>query len=130
MLIHRANRYFAEPDAAQHAALVKWVGACRHVYNLGLEQRCDFGRGRRLDYVLQARELTMLRAEVDWLKAAPVHATWEIPRSAEGHVADTWHRPGELPPSLRSSMGAGLPRSTLARSETSWQSFNAASPVR
>jgi putative transposase len=83
VLIHRANRYVAEPDAAQHAALVQWVGACRYVYNLGLEQRRDFGRGRRLNYILQARELTMLRAEVDWLKAAPVHALQNALRAVD-----------------------------------------------
>jgi putative transposase len=74
MLIQRANVYLTDPDAIQQAALVQWVGACRYVYNLGLEQRYEFGRGRRITYVSQARELTMLRDEVDWLKAAPVHA--------------------------------------------------------
>ena len=83
MHLNRANVYPAEPDAVQHAALVRWVGACRYVYNLGLEQRRDFGRGRRLNYVSQARELTELRAEVDWLKAAPVHALQNALRAVE-----------------------------------------------
>jgi putative transposase len=83
MLLNRANVYPAEPDAVQHAALVRWVGACRYVYNLGLEQRRDFGPGRRLNYVSQARELTELRAEVDWLKAAPVHALQNALRAVE-----------------------------------------------
>jgi putative transposase len=83
MLLNRANVYLAEPAAAQHAALVQWVGACRYVYNLGLEQRRDFERGRRINYVSQARELTEVRAEVDWLKAAPVHALQNALRAVE-----------------------------------------------
>src|SRR5215471_11401780 len=83
MLLNRANVYLAEPAAAQHAALVQWVGACRYVYNLGLEQRRDFERGRRINYVSQARELTEVRAEVDWLKAAPVHALQNALRALE-----------------------------------------------
>jgi putative transposase len=74
MLINRANVYPVEPNNAQQAALAQWVGACRYVYNLGLEQRQDFGSGRRINYISQARELTMLRNEVEWIRAAPVHA--------------------------------------------------------
>jgi putative transposase len=48
---------------------------CRLVYNLALEQRRDCYRqferatGKRLNYVAQARELTALRAEFDWIAA-------------------------------------------------------------
>lgn len=38
MLIQRANRYCAEPTAYQARAMGQWVGACRFVYNIGLEQ--------------------------------------------------------------------------------------------
>jgi hypothetical protein len=74
MLIQRANVYLAEPAAVEHASIVQWIGACRYVHNLGLEQRTEFGHGRPLNYLSKARKLTILRAEVDWLKAAPVHA--------------------------------------------------------
>jgi putative transposase len=45
------------------------------VYNLALEQCRDWWRpGRKIRYLSQQSELTALRAEVDWLKAVPVHA--------------------------------------------------------
>jgi putative transposase len=54
----------------------------------GLNNGTSFGRGRRITYVSQARELTMLRDEVDWLKAAPVHALQNALRAVE----DTFQR--------------------------------------
>jgi putative transposase len=49
--------------------------AVRFVYNLALEQRRDFWRQARaagvvLNFISQGRELTALRAEVDWLAAS------------------------------------------------------------
>ena len=83
MRLHRATDYLAEPDTAQQAALVTWVGACRYLYNVGLEQRRGFGHRRRINYVSQSRELTELRAEVDWLRAVPVHALRSALRGLE-----------------------------------------------
>ena len=75
MQLCRANIYRLEPTPDQAAALSQWVGACRYVYNLALEQRREFWRpGRTFTYVGQAAELTNLRAEVDWLRDVPVHA--------------------------------------------------------
>lgn len=56
--------------------MAQTAGAVRFVYNLALEQRRDFwrqakARGVRLNYVSQSREVTRLRAEVDWLAACP-----------------------------------------------------------
>jgi putative transposase len=82
ILIQRANVSLVDPDAIQQAALVQWV-AWGYVYNLGLEQWCEFGRGRYITYVCQARELTTLRDEVDWFKAAPVHALQNALRAVE-----------------------------------------------
>ena len=48
------------------------------MYNLALEQRRDWWRqfkattGRPISYASQNRDLTLLRAEVDWIAAAPV----------------------------------------------------------
>lgn len=75
MLIQRANTYRLEPTAEQGIAFAQWAGACRFVYNLALEQRRDWHRpGRSFTYNQQQREITHLRAEVDWLRAVPVHA--------------------------------------------------------
>lgn len=75
MLLQRATTFRLEPTEAQANAFAQWVGACRFVYNLALEQRCNWYRpGRRFSYNQQQGELTALRAEVDWLRAVPVHA--------------------------------------------------------
>jgi putative transposase len=41
---------------------------------LALEQRREFGQRHNITYLSQQPELTVLRSEVDWLKAVPVHA--------------------------------------------------------
>ncbi len=74
MLIQRANIYRLEPTAEQADAFTQWVGACRFVYNIALEQRRTWGKSHRLSYNQQQAEITHLRAEIDWLRAVPVHA--------------------------------------------------------
>jgi putative transposase len=78
-MIHRAFQYKLAATPQQEALLWQFAGVCRLVYNLALEQRRDWWRhyrrqtGGRLNYVAQARELTALRAEFDWIAA--VHVT-------------------------------------------------------
>jgi putative transposase len=74
-VIHRGFRYKLTPTAEQAALFRQFAGVCRLVYNLGLEQRRDWWRqyqrqtGQHLNYVSQARDLTKLRAEYDWIAA-------------------------------------------------------------
>lgn len=78
-MIHRAFRYKLNPTPEQESLLRQFVGVTRLVYNLALEQRRDWWRayqrvaGSRLNYIAQAKELTKLRAEFDWIAA--VHVT-------------------------------------------------------
>lgn len=71
----RGFRYKLDPTPEQEALFRQFAGVCRLVYNLALEQRRDWFRhheretGRKLNYVAQARELTVLRAEFDWIAA-------------------------------------------------------------
>lgn len=89
MLLQRANAYRLEPTEEQAAAFAQWAGACRFVYNLALEQRRAFDRpGRTFDWYKQNADLTPLRAEVDWLRAVPVHAL----RMAVKAVDDAYQR--------------------------------------
>lgn len=75
MVIDRANVYRLDPTPEQSLAFTQWAGACRFVYNLALEQRRDWHRpGRHFSYNQQQSEITSLRAEVDWIRAVPVHA--------------------------------------------------------
>ena len=74
-MIHRGFRYKLAPNGEQEALFRQFAGVCRLVYNLALEQRRAFWRqyqrqtGRHLSYVAQARDLTALRAEYDWIAA-------------------------------------------------------------
>lgn len=78
MLLLRGYKFRLYADDAQQAQLACFVGVCRFVYNLALEQRRDWWRqfkattGRQISYASQNRELTSLRAEIDWIAAAPV----------------------------------------------------------
>ena len=75
MLLQRAYVYRLEPTAQQETFLAQTAGACRALYNLALEQRSLYWRpGRGITLKSQSHELTELRDQVDWLKAAPVHA--------------------------------------------------------
>src|SRR5690606_24277508 len=59
----------------QEAFLAQTAGACRALYNLALEQRRDWWRpGRKIGLKSQSHELTRLREEIEWFRAAPVHA--------------------------------------------------------
>lgn len=76
-VMHRARVYRLYPTPEQERRLASWVGVVRFVYNLCLEQRRDFWRqhlrqiGKQLTWVVQCREVTDLRAQVDWIADAP-----------------------------------------------------------
>lgn len=75
MLVQRAYVYRLEPTPEQETFLAQTAGACRALYNLALEQRRDWWRpGRKIGLKSQAHELTKLRHEIEWFRAAPVHA--------------------------------------------------------
>jgi len=74
-MINRGFRYKLAPTGEQEEQFRQFAGVCRLVCNLALEQRRDWYRqyeantDNRLNYVSQARELTALRAEYDWIGA-------------------------------------------------------------
>jgi putative transposase len=74
-MIMRGFRYKLNPTPEQEKQFRQFAGVCRLVYNLALDQRRNFFRqyqrrtGSRLSYAAQARELTKLRAEFDWIAA-------------------------------------------------------------
>ena len=74
-MILRGFRYKLAPTAEQETLFRQFAGVCRLIYNLALEQRRDWWRhyeretGAKLNYVAQARQLTALRAEFDWIAA-------------------------------------------------------------
>jgi putative transposase len=74
MLLQRAYIYRLEPTPEQETFLAQTAGACRALFNLALEQRMMWKPGRPITLKSQSRELTDLRGQIDWMRAAPVHA--------------------------------------------------------
>lgn len=77
-MISRGYRFRLYATEEQEVLFSRFSGVCRFVYNLALEQRRDWWRmflantGSSISYASQNRELTALRAEVDWIAAAPI----------------------------------------------------------
>lgn len=74
LIVHRGIKFKLKPTGAQENLFRQFAGVCRFVYNLALEQRdreWTYYRdnGVTLNYVQHCRELTDLRAEVDWIRA-------------------------------------------------------------
>lgn len=75
---NRGYKFRLYETAEQETMFSQYAGVCRLVYNLGLEQRRDWWRqfkantGIAISYPSQARELTALRAEFDWVAAVSI----------------------------------------------------------
>lgn len=81
------RRYLLDFTDQQRREAASFATAARLLYNLAREQR---EAARRLcrkppGYAAQCRDLTELRAEVDWLRAVPVHVCQQAIRDC--HVA-------------------------------------------
>jgi putative transposase len=76
--ISRGYKFKLDPTPAQADSLARHVGVCRVIYNLALEQRRDHYRqfkastGKVISFASQCRELTLLRAEFDWIRSVGV----------------------------------------------------------
>lgn len=91
MLLRKAHVLRLLPSPGQAAVLARWVGAARFVFNVCLEQRRDWWRpGRSFTYATQCREITVLRAEVDWLRDVPVHALQQAAKDLDRAYQNWW----------------------------------------
>lgn len=98
MLLRRANTYRLYPTPDQSQKMAQIAGSCRFVYNLALEQRRDWYRpGRKFNFLSQCREVTALRAEVDWIKAAPVHTLQQALKDLDGAYVNWWAGRADAP---------------------------------
>lgn len=74
-MIRRGYCYKLAPTPEQEVLFGQFAGVCRLIYNCALEQRRDHWRnfrantGVNISYPSQARELTALRAEFEWIAA-------------------------------------------------------------
>jgi len=93
-MIARGFRFKLCPTAEQSALFRQFAGVCRLIYNLALEQRQHWWRryeretGQRLNYVAQARQLTDLRAEFDWIRAIYVSCQQQALRDLDRAFAN------------------------------------------
>jgi len=88
MIERKAAMFRLYPSPEQYAQMAQIAGACRFVYTLALEQRRDWYRpGRKFSFASQCREATALRAEVEWLKAAPVYALQQALRDLDRAIS-------------------------------------------
>jgi len=94
----KANLFRLYPTSEQGAQMAQIAGACRFVYNVALEQRRDWYRpGRKFSFASQCREVTMLRAEVGWLKACPVHTLQQALKDLDRAYMNWWAGRAEAP---------------------------------
>ena len=90
MIERKANTFRLNLAPEQERQMARIAGTCRFVYNLALEQRSQWWRqykaatGQSIGFAGQCRELTALRAETDWIRAAPVHALQQTLRDLDG----------------------------------------------
>lgn len=86
------------PTPEQYSRMAQIAGACRFIYNLALEQRRDWYRpGRKFNFASQCREITTLRAEVEWLKAAPIHPLQQALRDLDRAYQNWWSGRAQAP---------------------------------
>lgn len=81
----------------------QFAGVCRLVWNLALEQRFNHWRnfqartGNNLNYAMQARELTKLRAEVDFVRAVHVSPQQRTLKALDQAFQRAWKGLGGYP---------------------------------
>ena len=120
MIERKAKRYRLCPTPEQALRLGQWIGAVRFTYNLALEQRRDWWRpGRRFNFASQCREVTALRAEVEWLKDVHVHALQQAVRDVEQSYKNWWAGRAKAPTprkrGINDSMRFGDPQTLQVR---------------
>ena len=105
MILRKANTYRLYPTPEQAHQMAQIAGSCRFVFNLALEQRRDWYRpGRKFSFASQCREVTALRAEVDWLKAAPVHTLQQALKDLDRAYRNWWAGRAEAPTPRKKSL--------------------------
>lgn len=83
--------------------MAQTAGVCRLVWNLALEQRRDHWRryqartGNNLNHTTQCRELTLLRAEVDFVRAVHVTPQQRVLKSLDEAYRRAWAGLGGYP---------------------------------
>lgn len=103
-MLYRGYTFRLHPTPEQAEKLARFAGVCRLVWNLALEQRRDHWRryqavtGGNLNRMAQSRELTLLRAQYDFIREVPQAAEQRALVDLEEAFMRMWRN------------GAGFPR--------------------
>lgn len=100
---YRGYTYALRPTDRQSDLFERFSGVCRLVWNLALEQRISHWRnfqiktGNNLNYVTQSRELTKLRAEVDFIRDVPSRTQQRTLKALDTAFRRAWNGQGGYP---------------------------------
>lgn len=90
------HTFLIYPTDSQSKIFAQFSGVCRLIWNLALEQRRDHWRnyqertGNNLNFVTQSRELTMLRAEFDFVRGVSQTAQQRTLKALDDAFRRAW----------------------------------------
>lgn len=99
----RGYIYALRPTQEQVETFSQFAGVCRLIWNLALEQRRNHWRqyqsftGDNLNYVTQARELTKLRAEIDFVREVTQTSQQRVLKALDTAYQRAWKGQGGYP---------------------------------
>lgn len=102
-MIFKGFTFALRPAPEQSVVMDQFAGVCRLVWNLALEQRRHHWRryqavtGDNLNYVTQARELTLLRAEAAFIRAVHVTPLQRVLKALDDAYRRAWKGQGGYP---------------------------------
>lgn len=99
MEVLKAYKFRLKPKPRHEQLFAQYAGACRVVWNLCLEQRQEVYSARRKTvwYNTQAKEITALRAEYDWLGAVPSQMLQQTVRDLDRAYVNFFEKRAERP---------------------------------
>lgn len=105
MKVQRAHVVKLYPDAGQEEFLRQIGGATRFLWNLALYQRQIWGRRHELNRFSQSKELTQLRAEVNWMTACPSQVLQQVLNDLEKAFQNFFAQRARFPQSRKKNRG-------------------------
>jgi putative transposase len=118
IVLRKAYRFRLRGNRKAEAALRRWAGCCRKVWNMALaEQQARRERGERyVGYVAMAKWLTAWRntPETAYLREAPVHVLQNALRALDGAFQRCFAKAGGYPKVKRRGEAIGLRETDVA----------------
>ncbi|MFD8784605.1 RNA-guided endonuclease InsQ/TnpB family protein [Kitasatospora sp. NPDC059599] len=107
------RRYRLYPTADQEETLARWGHTCRALWNVALEQRRYLYRQRGITLMgsAQCRQLTVARAEMDWMADLPAGCGQRVLANLDAAYLNFWNpgHPAGFPVRKRRGHRMGIP---------------------